>query len=114
MRRSSTSLRRSAALIYFTEALGGASIADGVRVLGVNPGPVMTDRFIGGAHMRAQRSLGDAARWRELLSPLPLGRPAEPEEVASLVAFLASPLASYLSGVMVRIDGGLKVMPPVT
>ena len=104
----------NAALIYFTEALGGASIADGVRVLGVNPGPVMTDRFIGGAHMRAQRSLGDAARWRELLRPLPLGRPAEPEEVASLVAFLASPLASYLSGVMVRIDGGLKVMPPVT
>jgi hypothetical protein len=102
----------NAALIYFTEALGGASLKDGVRVLGVNPGPVLTDRYIGGAERRAQARFGDSSRWRELLTTLPLGRPAEPEEVASLVAYLASDQASYLSGVLVRIDGGLKVCPP--
>ena len=104
----------NAALIYFTEALGGASLKDGVRVLGVNPGPVLTDRYIGGAERRAQARLGDSARWRELLSALPLGRPAEPDEVASLIAYLASDQASYLSGVLVRIDGGLKTRTPET
>jgi len=102
----------NAALIYFTEALGGASLKDGVRVLGVNPGPVLTDRYIGGAERRAAARLGDSARWRELLTALPLGRAAEPAEVASLIAYLASDQASYLSGVLVRIDGGLKVQPP--
>ena len=102
----------NAALIYFTEALGGASLKDGVRVLGVNPGPVLTDRYIGGAERRAEARLGAAARWRELLTALPLGRAAEPAEVASLIAYLASDQASYLSGVLVRIDGGLKVQPP--
>ena len=102
----------NAALIYFTEALGGDSLRNGVRVVGVNPGPVLTDRYIGGARLRAANRLGDESRWRELLDDLPLGRPAEPAEVASMVAFLASDRASYMSGVMVRIDAGLNVQPP--
>jgi hypothetical protein len=102
----------NAALIYFTEALGGESLRDGVRVLGVNPGAVLTDRFIAGARRRAERRLGDPERWRETLGELPRGRPAYPEEVASVVAFLASERAAYLSGVLVRVDGGHSRRPP--
>ena len=102
----------NAALIYFTEALGGQSLDEGVRVLGLNPGPVTTDRYVNGAKLRAEAQFGDSSRWRETLSALPLGRPATPEEVASLATFLVSDRASYISGTLVRIDGGMNSRPP--
>jgi NAD(P)-dependent dehydrogenase (short-subunit alcohol dehydrogenase family) len=102
----------NAALIYFTEAIGGRSLDEGVRVLGLNPGPVATERFVTGAKGRSQEVFGDPERWRETLSELPLGRPASPQEVASLAAYLVSDQACYISGSMVRIDGGLNSRPP--
>ena len=102
----------NAALIYFTEAIGGRSMEDGVRVLGINPGPVSTDRYIEAAKIRAQRELGDAERYAGIFAKLPMRRPAHPEEVADLAAFLVSERAAYISGEMVRIDGGLNSRPP--
>lgn len=101
----------NAALIYFTEALGGASLADGVRVLGVNPGPTLTERHIRGARIRAQARYGDPDRYADTFRELPLSRPAHPEEVASLVAYLVSEQAAYMSGTLVVIDGGLNARP---
>jgi hypothetical protein len=98
----------NAALIYFTEALGGASLADGVRVLGVNPGPTLTERHIKGARMRATARYGDPERYADTFAELPLKRPAHPEEVGDLVAFLVSDRAAYISGTLVLIDGGLN------
>lgn len=98
----------NAALMMFTRALGGVSLDDGVRVVGVNPGPVATDRMVTLMRTRAASDLGDAERWPELLSRLPGGRPAKPEEVADLVAFLASDRAAYITGTVVTIDGGLS------
>ena len=43
--------------------------------------------------------------------PIPMGRMGTPEDVGHLVAFLASPLASYISGANVRIDGGAADTP---
>jgi NAD(P)-dependent dehydrogenase (short-subunit alcohol dehydrogenase family) len=90
----------------FTRALGGWSADAGVRVVGINPGPVATDRLITLLRKRAQDRLGDAARWEELVKPMPFGRAAKPEEIAAMVAFLASDLSAYTSGTIVTIDGG--------
>jgi NAD(P)-dependent dehydrogenase (short-subunit alcohol dehydrogenase family) len=98
----------NAGLMAFTRALGGASPAAGLRVVGINPGPVATDRLITLLRKRAQDELGDAERWTELVKPMPFGRAAKPEEIAAMAAFLASDLAGYTSGTIVTIDGGLS------
>jgi NAD(P)-dependent dehydrogenase (short-subunit alcohol dehydrogenase family) len=97
----------NAALIAFTKAVGSTSLDKGVRVLGCNPGPVETDRIVTLMKARAEREFGDASRWQEYLKKLPLGRAAKAEEVADLVTFLASDRASYISGTVTNIDGGL-------
>lgn len=96
----------NAALIAFTRAVGAHSAMQGVRVLGVNPGPTKTERLAKLYRERAAAKFGDAERWGELVSHLPFGRPALPEEMADLVVYLASARASYLSGVVVDADGG--------
>jgi len=103
----------NAALIMFTQCLGGESMRDGVRIVGVNPGPIMSDRHRRGAERVAERELGSKKRWPELYKRFPIGRPGQVEEVANVVAFLASDLASYISGEIIRIDAGLKMRDPV-
>ncbi|WP_341988621.1 SDR family oxidoreductase [Azorhizobium sp. AG788] len=98
----------NAALMSFTKALGGASLNDGVRVVGVNPGPVATDRMLKIMKRKAIDMLGDESRWEELFDKYPGKRPATSEEVADLVAFLASPRAAYITGTNVTIDGGIS------
>ena len=55
---------------------------------------------------RAADRLGDPEKWREFVKGLPLGRPATVEEVANVVVFAASDCASYVSGVVITVDGG--------
>jgi len=97
----------NAGLMAFTRALGGASHADGIRVLGINPGPVATDRLVNLYRQMAEAQLGDASRYEELYKGMSFGRPATPEEIAWAAAFLASERSSYTSGCIVTIDGGL-------
>jgi NAD(P)-dependent dehydrogenase (short-subunit alcohol dehydrogenase family) len=96
----------NASLMAFTRALGGAAPDAGLRVVGINPGPVATDRLVTLLKKRAQDRLGDAGRWQELVKPMPFGRAAKPEEIAAMVAFLASDLSGYTTGTIVTIDGG--------
>ncbi len=96
----------NAGLMAFTRALGRASTADGLRVVGINPGPVATTRMEMLLRRRAETTLGDADRWAELCEQMPFGRAASPEEIASAVAFLASPRSGYTSGTILTIDGG--------
>lgn len=97
----------NAALMAFTRALGGQSLADGVRVVGVNPGPVDTDRINKVLKGRAQQVFGDASRYTELLGGYPLGRAATVDEIAELFVFLASSRSAYTSGTIVTVDGGI-------
>lgn len=98
----------NAALMSFTKALGGASLDDGIRVVGVNPGPVATDRMIKLMKRRALDWYSDESRWQDLFDKYPGKRPATPEEVADLMVFLASPRAGYITGTIVTIDGGIS------
>jgi 3-oxoacyl-[acyl-carrier protein] reductase len=97
----------NAALMALTRALGGAAPDDGLRVVGINPGPVLTERLEGLLRRRARETLGDAERWRETMAAMPFGRAGRVEEVAALVAFLASDLSGYTSGTIVTVDGGM-------
>jgi len=103
----------NAALIMFTQCLGGESMREGVRIVAINPGPIMSDRHRRGAEQVAERELGSKDRWPELYKRFPIGRPGRVDEVADVVAFLASDRASYISGEIIRIDAGLKVRDPV-
>jgi len=96
----------NAALMAFTRALGRAAPADGMRVVGINPGPVATDRMTMLLRARAERDLGDAERWAELTASMPFQRAASPEEIGSAVAFLASPRSGYTSGTILTISAG--------
>jgi NAD(P)-dependent dehydrogenase (short-subunit alcohol dehydrogenase family) len=99
----------NAALMAFTRTLGGESVDYGVRVVGVNPGQVETDRLRERLQRKAAAALGDPHRWREMVVTPPFGRLAQPEEVADTVIYLSSARASYISGTIVTVDGGRAV-----
>jgi NAD(P)-dependent dehydrogenase (short-subunit alcohol dehydrogenase family) len=92
----------NAALMAFTRTLGGDSMDYGIRVVGINPGQIETDRLRTRLAKKAQEAFGDPARWKELLKN-PMG---QPQEIADLVAYLASPRASFISGTIVTADAG--------
>jgi hypothetical protein len=98
----------NAALTAFSESLGSVSARDGIRVISVNPGPVETDRLVGLMKKKALDRTGDAENWRDLFKPLPFGRACAPEEVGTMIAFLASDQCSYNSGSVVVIDAGVS------
>ncbi len=97
----------NAALMAFTRTLGSTSLDHGIRVIGVNPGPVATERLEFLGRKRAQDRFGDPERWREFQKNMPLGRPATVDEVAAMVAFLCSDHCAYISGTIITIDGGM-------
>jgi NAD(P)-dependent dehydrogenase (short-subunit alcohol dehydrogenase family) len=98
----------NAALMAFTRALGGRSLDDNIRVVGINPGPVETDRIVTLMKRGALAQFGDEARYPDLMKRFPLQRAATPREIADLMVFLASPRSGYTSGVVFTVDGGLS------
>lgn len=89
----------NAALNHFTKSLADTGVKHGVRVVGVNPGPILTER------LRRFMPAGEQAE-KAMRRSTPLGRAGQPEEVADLVAFLASDRAAFIHGANVTIDGG--------
>jgi NAD(P)-dependent dehydrogenase (short-subunit alcohol dehydrogenase family) len=103
----------NAGLMAFTKALGGSASNDKLRVVGINPGAIATDRLVTVMKKRALDRLGDENRWEELMTPLPYGRAGTPEEIGWMVAFLASDRSAYTGGTIITIDGGAANRGPM-
>lgn len=99
-----------AALNSYSKALASEVASQGIRVLTVLPGAVKTPmmvEFIEGIAKTAGITFDEATQGLfNKIGGVPMGRMAEPEEVAELVNFLASPAASYLTGSTYAVDGG--------
>mgnify|MGYP000004567429 CR=1 FL=1 len=96
----------NAALMLASAGLAAAYGPQGIRVNAVNPGATRTERLKEGlaADARMQGITSDEAMQRSV-ARIPLGRMAEPEEIARVVLFLASDAASYVTGICMTMDG---------
>jgi 3-oxoacyl-[acyl-carrier protein] reductase len=81
---------------------------DGIRVNGLAPGAIATERLVELHRIRAER---EGRRLEEVQADetrqIPVGRFGKPEEIADVIAFLVSPRASYLTGMILQVDGGM-------
>jgi NAD(P)-dependent dehydrogenase (short-subunit alcohol dehydrogenase family) len=97
----------NAAVALLGKALADRGVRDGVRVNTVHPGMIETDRMRTRLEQEAaERGSGVAALREEVLQSRSVDRFGRPEEVANLVAMLASPVVEYVQGSIVTIDGG--------
>lgn len=98
----------NAALMLVTLGWASALGRYGIRVNGINPGSTLTDRVQRGIQADAQaQGITEAEALQRNQTRIPLGRFARPEEVAGVALFLASDQASYVTGAIIPMDGGL-------
>ena len=94
-----------AAMLSFSRLVADLYAKDGIRCNAVTPGPTATQAWLGPGGLAEQQGNRD-----EVLAKVgagrPLGRLAEPEEIAAVIAFLCSPLSSYVTGAAWSADGG--------
>jgi NAD(P)-dependent dehydrogenase (short-subunit alcohol dehydrogenase family) len=90
-----------AAIVHYTRCLALEMRPHGVRVNAVSPGPTKSARFL------ATRVLDESM----LQANGSLERYAEPQEIADVVAFLAGPSSRFISGQVIRVDGGSQTWP---
>ena len=96
----------NAALLLATAGLAYAYASKGVRVVGVSPGVTKTERVAEGLKAEAKRgNVSEEQAYKQMISRLPMGRPAEPEEIADIVVFAASERGRYLTGANLSTDG---------
>lgn len=99
-----------AGLINYSKSLSNEVSAKGVRILTVSPGWIMTnsstrmmERIAESSNITVEQATQGVM---DALGGIPIGRPAQPEDIAELVGFLVSPRANYLTGTEYVIDGG--------
>jgi NAD(P)-dependent dehydrogenase (short-subunit alcohol dehydrogenase family) len=89
--------------------LANAYAARGVRVVGLNPGLTKTDRVAEGLKAEAKRlSISEEEALARSVKNLPLGRLADPEEIADIVVFAASERGRFLTGANITLDGAAQ------
>ncbi|WP_322991469.1 SDR family oxidoreductase [Limnohabitans sp.] len=98
----------NAALMLVSAGLAAAYGEQGIRVNAINPGLTLTDRLQEGLAADARlKGIDTAEAMAQAVSKIPLGRMAEPEEIANAVLFLASSKASYVTGICMSMDGAM-------
>jgi len=90
-------------VVGLVRGLGVELAADGVRVNGIAPGYIRTAQALSKEHSLGPEGLEQAASF------IPMGRVGEPEDVADVILFLASPGSRYITGQVIVVDGGLLV-----
>jgi 3-oxoacyl-[acyl-carrier protein] reductase len=96
-----------AAVGNWSKTLANELAVDGITVNNVLPGATQTERLtaiIDGRAARTGRASAEVAQ--EMIDEVPMRRFAQPSEIAAAVAFLASPDASYITGINIPVDGG--------
>jgi NAD(P)-dependent dehydrogenase (short-subunit alcohol dehydrogenase family) len=99
----------NAALMLVSAGFAAAYGAQGIRVNAVNPGLTLTGRLQEGMAADARlKGIDTEEAMAQAVAKIPLGRMAEPEEIANAVLFLASSKASYVTGICMSMDGALN------
>jgi 3-oxoacyl-[acyl-carrier protein] reductase len=94
-----------AALLSFSRLVADLYAKDGIRCNAVTPGPTATEAWLGDGGLADQQGEREEVL-AKVAAGRPLGRLAQPEEIAAVVAFLCSPRTSYVTGAAWSADGG--------
>jgi NAD(P)-dependent dehydrogenase (short-subunit alcohol dehydrogenase family) len=94
-----------AALLSFSRLVADVHAADGIRCNAVTPGPTATEAWLGAGGLAEQQGARDAVL-AKVGAGRPLGRLAEPKEIAAVIVFLCSERSSYVTGAAWSADGG--------
>jgi len=99
-----------AAVLSLSRLIADLYAGDGIRCNAVAPGPTATDAWLGAGGLADQQAERSGQTRDEVLAAVgagrPLGRLADPDEIASVIAFLCSERASYVTGAAWSADGG--------
>ena len=99
-----------AAVLSLSRLVADVYAKDGIRCNAVTPGPVATQAWLAEGGLADQQGARSGKSREDVLAAVgkgrPLGRLAEPEEIAAVIAFLCSPRTSYVTGAAWSADGG--------
>jgi len=98
----------NAAMLNLTKSLADRGLKEKVRVNAINPGYIQTDRLtVRIQRLAKEKAISEEQATKEMIEKMGIDRFGKPDEIAAMVAFLASPEANYCQGSIIDVDGGM-------